>query len=205
MIATVDTSQHLFWITSRAAGIIALLLASFAVCAGLLMSMRVVRGTRAGDLRVLHEVLSLGTIAALAIHALSLVGDAFLHPSIADVLVPFVSSNQRWWTSLGIIAAWSLTLLGISYYFRARIGQARWRTAHRFTALAWLMGVGHSLGEGTDAGTNWFLAMIAIAVLPPLVLLTARLAGVQRPVKGRAGVAAASGAATRPQRHQPVR
>jgi hypothetical protein len=55
---------------------------------------------------------------------------------------------------------------------------------------AWLMGVGPGLSDGTDAGTNWFLAMVAIAVLPPLVLLSARSAGVQRPVKRRAGVPA---------------
>ncbi len=42
---------------------------------------------------------------------------------------------------------------------------------HRFTALAWIMGVAHSLGEGSDAGQAWFLAMTAIVVVPPLVLL----------------------------------
>jgi sulfoxide reductase heme-binding subunit YedZ len=174
------TGQHLFWITSRAAGVTALLLASAAVAAGLTMGTRVVRGTRAGDLRVLHEVLSLGTIVALAVHALSLLGDAFLHPSLADVLIPFVSPYHRWWTALGLLAGWALTLLGLSYYARHLIGQARWRTAHRFTALAWVMGLGHSLGEGTDAGTTWFLALFALATAPPLLLLVARLAGVRR-------------------------
>jgi sulfoxide reductase heme-binding subunit YedZ len=192
-LAAVAASEHLFWITSRAAGITALLLSSAAVGAGLLMGTRVVRGTRAGDLRSLHEVLSLATIVALAVHALSLLGDAFLHPSLLDVFVPFVSPYERWWTGVGILAGWALTLLGLSYYARRQIGQARWRTAHRFTALAWLMGVGHSLGGGTDSGQAWFLAMVAIAVLPPLGLLVARLAGVKRPAAaaGRAQTAGA--------------
>jgi sulfoxide reductase heme-binding subunit YedZ len=180
MTVATATGQHVFWITSRAAGVTALLLASAAVAAGLTMGTRLVRGTRAGDLRVLHEVLSLGTIVALAVHALSLLGDAFLHPSPADVLIPFVSPYHRWWTALGLLAGWGLTLLGLSYYARHLIGQARWRTAHRFTALAWLMGLGHSLGEGTDAGTTWFLALVALATVPPLLLLVARLAGVRR-------------------------
>ncbi|WP_354700938.1 hypothetical protein [Paraconexibacter sp. AEG42_29] len=179
-MAAVATGDHLFWITSRAAGITALVLASAAVAAGLLMGTKLVRGTRAGDLRVLHEVLSLGTIVALVVHAGSLLGDAYLRPGVADLLIPFVSPYHRWWTALGIFAGWGLVLLGLSYYARGWIGQARWRTAHRFTALAWLMGLGHSLGEGTDAGTTWFLALVAVAVVPTLVLLVARLAGLKR-------------------------
>lgn len=177
--AAVATGDHLFWITSRAAGITALLLASAAVAAGLSMGMRTVRGTRAGDVRALHEVLSLATMAALTVHALSLLGDAYLHPDLADLTIPFVTAYKTFWTSLGILAGWGLVLLGLSYHARRWIGQARWRLLHRFTALAWLMGLGHALGEGTDAGTTWFLALVAVATLPPLVLLLARLAGLQ--------------------------
>lgn len=185
------TGDHLFWITSRAAGITAMLLASAAVGAGLTMGTRLVRGTRAGDLRTLHEVLSLGTIAALVVHALSLLGDTFVHPALADLLIPFVTPFHRWWTTLGILAGWGLTLLGLSSYARRWIGQARWRTAHRFTALAWLMGLGHALGEGTDAGTTWFLALFALATVPPLLLLIARLAGLRRRAAPAAPAAAA--------------
>jgi hypothetical protein len=32
----------------------------------------------------------------------------------------------------------------------------------------------HSLTEGTDAGTTWFLIMTAIVVVPVVVLLAAR-------------------------------
>ena len=59
-----------------------------------------------------------------------------------------------------------MLLLGLSYYARARIGVQRWRVLHRFTALAWLLGLVHALGEGTDAGQTWFLAMTAIVVAP---------------------------------------
>lgn len=181
-----DTGDHLFWITSRAAGITALLLASAAVAAGLLIGSRTVRGPRAPDLRALHEILSLATLASLAVHALSLLGDAYLHPSVPDLLVPFVSDYQRWWTATGIIAAWSMVALGLSFYARKRIGAARWRKAHRFTALAWIMGIAHALGKGTDAGQAWFLALVAIAVLPTLVLLLARLG--MNPKNGVLGV-----------------
>ena len=57
-------------------------------------------------------------------------------------------------------------MLGLSYYVRRQIGVTRWRKLHRLTALAWLGGIAHSLGEGTDAGQMWFLAMLAIVAIP---------------------------------------
>jgi sulfoxide reductase heme-binding subunit YedZ len=164
--------MHVFWITSRAAGIVALLASSLAVSLGLMMARR----SRLPDLRVTHEALSLATIGALVVHALALLGDSFLRPSLADIAIPFVSGYQRLWTTTGIVAGWMLILLGLSYYVRARIGPARWRSLHRFTALAWVLGVLHSVGEGTDAGAVWFVAAAAAVVLPAGALLVARLA-----------------------------
>jgi sulfoxide reductase heme-binding subunit YedZ len=169
-------TEHLFWITSRAAGTAALLLSSVAVCVGLLFGGKLVKGRP--DLRHLHEALSLATIVALVVHAVSLLGDSFMHPSIADISIPFVSGYMRVWTTIGIVAGWALIALGLSYYVRDRIGQQRWKKLHRFTALAWLAGIVHSLGEGTDAGQTWFLAATAIAVVPALVLLVVRHAGI---------------------------
>lgn len=174
-LASLSTAvaPHLYWITSRAAGIAALILSSAAVCVGLSMGRRP-PFLRTGDMRVTHEALSLATLAALAVHGLSLLGDGYLKPGLGDVAVPFLGSYRTLWTTIGIVAFWMLALLGLSYYARARIGVQRWRRLHRFAALAWALGIVHSLGEGTDAGQTWFLAMTAIAVLPALALLAAR-------------------------------
>jgi methionine sulfoxide reductase heme-binding subunit len=183
---------HLFWITSRAAGIAALLLSSLSICIGLLMGGALLKRRRS-DLRATHEALSLATLTALAIHGLSLLGDGYLHPSLGDIAVPFLSAYKTLWTSVGIVAFWVLAVLGLSYYARARIGVQRWRTLHRFTALAWILGLAHSLGEGTDAGQAWFLAMIAIVAVPAIALLVVRLSSGRR-------AAAASKAAPLPLR-----
>jgi len=165
---------HLWWITSRAAGIAALLLSSVSVCVGLLMGGRILTRRRP-ELRVTHEALSLATLAALLVHGLSLLGDAYLHPSLGDISIPLLSSYKTLWTSMGIVAFWALLLLGLSYYARGLIGVQRWRTLHRFAALAWLLGLAHSLGEGTDAGQTWFLASVAIVAVPAIALLLSRL------------------------------
>lgn len=172
MAVLADTTA--FWVTSRAAGISALVCSSGAVAAGLLLGLRAVRG-RAAEVRAVHEGLALATLAALALHAVALLFDPWLQPSLGDILVPFAGEHAPFWTGLGIIAGWSLLALGLSYYARGRIGPARWRRLHRFTALAWLLSVGHALGAGTDAGAWWFLGSVAIVVIPALTLLVARL------------------------------
>jgi methionine sulfoxide reductase heme-binding subunit len=166
-------APHLYWIASRAAGVAALVLSSLAVCVGLSMSARLLRG-RGAELRVMHEALSLATLVALVVHGLSLLGDGYLHPSLGDLAIPLLSGYETVWTSIGIVAFWMLLALGLSYYARRRIGVQRWRALHRFAALAWMLGVAHSLGEGTDAGQAWFLAVNALAVLPALALLAYR-------------------------------
>jgi sulfoxide reductase heme-binding subunit YedZ len=171
--AAVSTAPHLFWITSRAAGTAALFLSSASVTLGLAMGMRMVRG-KGTDLRAIHEALSLATIAALLVHGLSLLGDKYMHPSLPDIAIPFASGYKTGWTSLGIIAAYALILLGPSYYARRLIGQERWRRWHRFTALAWVAGIVHSFGEGTDAGSAWFVAMVAVTTMPAAILLFLR-------------------------------
>ena len=169
-------NDHLFWITSRAAGTLALLFSSVGVGAGLLMGGKLLKG-RGPDLRTAHEALSIATIVAIVVHAVALLGDSFLSPSLADITIPFASSYMTLWTTFGIVAGWLMIILGLSYYARGRIGQQRWRTLHRFTALAWILGVVHSLGEGTDAGQAWFLVATGVVVLPAAALLMARLSG----------------------------
>jgi methionine sulfoxide reductase heme-binding subunit len=176
---------HLFWIASRAAGIVALVLSSVSVCVGLLIGGRLTRAHKP-ELRVTHEALSLATLVALTVHGLTLLGDSYLHPSLGDLAIPLLSGYRTLWTSIGIVAFWAMLVLGLSFYARTRIGPQRWRKLHRFAALAWLLGLAHSLGEGTDAGQAWFLAMTAAVVAPAVVLLLARLLGGER-------VAASSG------------
>jgi sulfoxide reductase heme-binding subunit YedZ len=198
---TTSAAPHLFWITSRAAGIVALVLASLAVSLGLMMSTKFMR-KRGPDLLAVHEILSLSAIAAVVVHGLSLIGDKYLHPTLADVAIPFLGGYKTFWTSMGIIAGWGLALLGLSYYARRRIGAKRWRKLHRFTALFWAAGLAHSLGEGTDAGQLWFEAMVAIVAVPAVGLLFFRHLTSPAPrtrTAAQAAVATAAAPAPRPE------
>jgi sulfoxide reductase heme-binding subunit YedZ len=190
-----SASNHLFWIISRGAGTTALILSSLAVCVGLTMGGKLLPGN-AADRRSYHEVISLSVMVAIAVHGLTLVGDSFVHPSLIDVTVPFALGYQRLATTLGIIAGWSFIALGLSFYARDRIGRARWRVIHRFTLLAWVGGLVHTLVEGTDAGQLWFLALVTITSAPVLVLLAMRVASVRARPRLDAGLPGSRSAAS---------
>jgi len=169
----VIAGEHLFWITSRAAGGAALLLASAAVAAGLMMGSKR-KGTDKRDLRAVHEALSLTTLAMVALHGLALLGDSYLNPGVAGIAIPFVSFYRPVWTGLGIVAGYGLAALGLTYYLRDRIGAARWRKLHRLTALFWALAIVHTIGAGSDAAQLWFLLASGLVVVPAALLLVLR-------------------------------
>lgn len=166
-------SEHLFWITSRAAGGAALILASAAVAAGLMMGSKR-QNSNKRDLRAIHEALSLTTLAMVVLHGVSLLGDSYLNPGPAGIAIPFVGFYKPLWTGLGIIAGYGLATLGLTYYLRDRIGAARWRKLHRLTAVFWVLAIVHTIGAGSDAAQIWFLIASGLIVIPAAVLLLVR-------------------------------
>jgi methionine sulfoxide reductase heme-binding subunit len=172
----VSAAHHLFWITSRTAGSAALLLSSASVFLGLMMS-SARRNPNRRDLRTLHEALSVSALVMVGLHGISLFGDAYLNPGVVGILVPFVGRYRPLWTGIGILAGYGLAALGISYYFRDRIGAARWRRAHRLTAAFWLLAIAHTIGAGSDAVELWFLILNGVAIVPAALLLILRWLG----------------------------
>lgn len=165
--------EHLFWITSRAAGGAALILASAAVGVGLMVSARRKTDYKR-DLRAIHEALSLTALAMVALHGLALLGDSYLNPGVTGIAIPFVGFYRPLWTGLGIVAGYGLAALGLTYYLRDRIGAARWRKLHRFTAIFWALAIVHTIGAGSDAAQLWFLLASGIVVVPAALLLVLR-------------------------------
>ncbi len=156
------------WITTRAAGVVALVASTASVVLGLALAGRVgARRKRGllGDVRVLHQTLGVATLVALAVHAGTLLLDPWLKPSLVDLLVPFSLDYRPLWTGLGIIAGYGLVVLGLSGFLRGRKG-TRWAAIHRFAGLTWVLSIGHTLGAGTDAGATWLTALTTACVVP---------------------------------------
>ena len=114
--------------------------------------------------------MTLTSLGAITGHGLLLLGDPYLHPGIAGIALPFALPTQPVWTGIGIIGAWMAALLGLSYYARRWIGIAAWRWLHRWTLLAYVLSLGHTIGSGSDAQSTWMVALLAAVTLPVVVI-----------------------------------
>ena len=171
-----DPGQHIFWILSRASGVVALILAAVSVGMGLAMAMRAAKGPGAmARLKQAHEATALATLIFIAAHGLTLLGDSYLRPGLAGIAVPFLMSHKPIWTGLGIIGGWLAALLGLSFYVRRWIGPKLWRKMHRWTLAVYALAVVHTLGAGTDARSLWLLVILIATVAPLAVMAAIRL------------------------------
>ena len=140
------------------------------------MAGRLLKG-RTTQLRVTHEALSIATIAAIVLHAGALLGDGFLHPSLADITIPFVSGFKPLWTSTGhrrgLDARAARRLL-----LRARPDRAGALAPDAPLHRARVGARGHARAVRGDGRRRraWFLATAAAVVLPATALLAVRMA-----------------------------
>ena len=189
MNTATDPTHYVWWLVSRASGVVSLLLVSASVTIGLLMASKLVRKRGAGPVLVrVHEQTALAGLVAIAVHGITLLGDRWLNPGVGGLLVPFTMSYRPAFTGLGIVAGYLAALLGLSFYARRKIGARLWRKLHRATVLVWVLGVIHTLGAGTDAGSPWLQALMAFTGLPILALFAIRMSrGRKRRPAARAG------------------
>jgi sulfoxide reductase heme-binding subunit YedZ len=181
-----DPGQHLFWIASRSLGVVALVLTAVSVGLGLAMSSQLAKGAGPrARIKQLHEATALAGLLAITGHGLALLGDSHLHPGLSGVAIPFETSYRSFWTGLGIVGGYLAAVLGLSFYIRGWIGPKLWRQLHRWTLVVFVLGVIHTIGAGTDAGTLWLTAIL-VATATPIALLTAlRWLSTSEPGQGR--------------------
>jgi len=188
-----DPTPYIWWLVSRASGIVALGLVTIAVLLGLTMSTKLLRRPGVGrTLMRLHEHVALVGLGAIAVHGLALLGDPWLHPGLRGLTMPFAMSYRPLFTGLGILAGYLGALLGLSFYARRRIGVKLWRRFHRATVVVWVLGVIHTLGAGSDAATQWLRAFVLLPAIPIVYLTVLRI------LQGRSHNARAGSSASLP-------
>jgi methionine sulfoxide reductase heme-binding subunit len=171
--AYTDPGQHIFWIASRAFGVVALVLVAVSVGMGLAMALRSAKGPGAmARLKQAHEATALTALMFIAAHGVALLGDSYLRPGLSGIAIPFVMSHKPVWTGLGVVGGWMAALLGLSFYVRRWVGPKLWRKMHRWTLAVYVLAVAHTLGAGTDARSFWLL-VIVIATAAPLAVMAA--------------------------------
>jgi methionine sulfoxide reductase heme-binding subunit len=164
--------SHGWWLASRAAGLVAVVLVTASVALALMVAGRIVRSP---TLSAIHQQMAVTAIVAIAVHGITLLGDPWLRPGIDGIAIPFSMAYRPVWTGLGIIAGYLAAIFGLSFYVRRQVGTRLWRRAHRLIIVVYVLAVVHTFGAGTDASTVWLRWWFALTAPVILVLFVARI------------------------------
>ncbi len=124
----------------------------------------------------LHRTLSALSVLLLVAHAVVAVVDEFVDIRWWQVVVPFGSAYRPLWLGLGALSLDLTALVLATSLARRWVSHRVWFRVHLTAYLAWLLGVGHGIGIGTDTPRSW-LAVLDVACLA-LVALVASARGV---------------------------
>ena len=166
---TAATSSQLLWYTTRATGIVALVLLSASMVLGLLTTLRVrTRTWPRFTLQDLHRRVSLLAVVFVALHVITTVSDSFAPIGWMSVVVPFTSPYRRLWLGLGTVSVDFLLAVTVSSLLRHRINPRTWRALHWFAYASWPLAVVHGLGTGTDPHLGWVMVLVVGCVIAVL-------------------------------------
>jgi DMSO/TMAO reductase YedYZ heme-binding membrane subunit len=163
----VGVIDHALWYSSRATGLVSLLLPTATMVLG---ALNVGRFATAGwprfSVLAVHRNLSLVTVAFLVVHVTTAVVDPYAKIGWGDVLVPFGSVYRPLWLGLGAVAGDLLVALIVTSLLRQRLGVRAWRTVHWASYACWPVAVAHGLGTGgADSHSHWILAFDLFCVV----------------------------------------
>ena len=178
LIAATTQAPSALWFFARAGGFVSLVLLTLTVALGIALTLRWRSASWPTFISEgLHRYLGTLFLVFLSIHVATILLDPFTRFSLADVLVPFVSTYRTFWMGLGICAAELALALGLSVHARRLIGYRAWRVLHYGTYALFPMALFHGLGSGTDTHTWWAGAIYMSCGMAVGALVTVRLLG----------------------------
>jgi len=167
------STTSLTWVFTRTAGLIAYLLLWLSTAWGLAVSSRILDGHLQGAYTYdFHQFISLLSIGFLALHLTILLIDSYAPFSVAQILVPFLSTYRPLWVTVGILTLYLVLLVTVTFYIRDRIGQATFRAIHVLSLLAFVGAALHGMLSGTDTPLTLVKWMYAGTFLSVVFLTT---------------------------------
>jgi len=154
-----------FWLQARASGLVAYLLVTCSVLAGLLLKSRPFGSSpKPAVVTDLHRFLALLALTATAVHGVTLVLDRSITITVADLLVPGRIPYRPVATGIGVVAGELLLAVYVSFSQRKRIGVKNWRRLHWATYGVFAVLVAHGVLSGTDTTRPWARALYVTTV-----------------------------------------
>ncbi|MGA2295344.1 MAG: ferric reductase-like transmembrane domain-containing protein [Acidimicrobiales bacterium] len=163
------TSPYL-WYTTRATGLVALVLFTLVVTLGTLVANRI-GGTVVGrfELNELHRSVSLVAMVFLVLHILTTVADSYVSTGIISAVVPFTSSYKDVAVTVGAVGFDLILAVWVSSLLKVRIKNQSWRFIHWFSWLAFTAAIVHSFLIGTDTRRGAGLILVGLCALSVIV------------------------------------
>ena len=184
----VIASTTAVWYAARAGGIVAYLLLSTSVLAGITLAAKQrVPGFPRFAVEDVHRFLGILAGLFIAIHVGSIALDTVVPFSLTQLVIPFTASYRPLATGLGVVALELLVAVGIANRLRSRLPYRVWRRVHYSTFAVWLLATGHGILVGTDRDQAWLHWLYGLAVA--LVVGAAALRLGRGPAARRAVVA----------------
>lgn len=160
-------SSTALWYTSRATGVVSLLLMTAVLLIGLLVTRQ---GRLPGLPRFavtgLHRNLSLIAVVFIALHVLTAVTDGFVNIPLTATIVPFASPYERLWIALGAVSFDLTIAIIVTSLLRRHLSRGTWRAVHLLAYASWPVAWLHSITAAPDMRHGaLFLLSVACAAL----------------------------------------
>ncbi len=113
-----------------------------------------------------HRFAALAATLLVVLHMTLLFFDPYAQLRLVDFIVPFLGAYRPLWLGLGTLAFDVLAVVIVTSLLRHRLGARTFRVVHWVSYGLWPTAMAHALGNGTDAGREWFLLFAACCALP---------------------------------------
>jgi sulfoxide reductase heme-binding subunit YedZ len=151
------------WALGRGTGVVALVVLTLSLLLGILSrSGRPLAGLGRFGLNEVHRTAAMTGVGLIAVHVGSLFFDPYAQLHLVDFVVPFVGTDRPLWLGLGTVAVDLLAVITVVALLRDRVGPRVFRAVHWLTYALWPVSLLHSLGDGTDAGSLWLVAVAMV-------------------------------------------
>jgi methionine sulfoxide reductase heme-binding subunit len=152
------------WYAARAGGMLAFVLLTSSVVAGLMLSSRDrLKHWPRFALEDVHRFLGLLAGSFIALHGGALLLDSYLPFTLGSLLIPGTAPYRPLSVALGIVGAELLVALAIANRYRKQLGHTFWKRTHYLNFAVWALALAHGLAAGTDTSTPWAAAIYVVS------------------------------------------
>jgi len=139
-----------WWYLARASGLVAWVLLTASVVAGLLMSAQLTQGKTRRCMQGFHTSVGAFAVIFTIIHLICVFNTAHLQVGVVQLLIPFAKPDNPAAQAAGVIAFYLLATVLLTSWARVVLPWRWWRRIHLMSVPLWALSTVHTALAGTD-------------------------------------------------------